>query len=161
MTGVQTWLFRSRALSVLPPYLRDAASESGEVVDYRDWHVPLGRRFRALKLMFVLRSYGAEGLRHCVREHVRLARGLADRLDADPRFVRVAPVPFALVTFRHVAGDEATRALAAAVNASGRYAVTASQLPDGSAFVRVSVGQTSTQERHVEGLWQLLDELGG
>lgn len=147
-------------LSVLPPYLRDAASESGAVIDYRDWHVPLGRRFRALKLMFVLRSYGAEGLRHHVREHVRLARGLADRLDRDPRFALVAPVPFALVCFRHVGGDDATRALAAAVNASGRYAVTASVLPDGGAYVRVSVGQTATRQRHVDGLWELLDALG-
>ena len=73
------------ALSILPEYLRNAASESGAVVDYRDWQVPLGRRFRALKLWFVLRWYGAEGLRHHVREHVRLAGELAARIDADPR----------------------------------------------------------------------------
>lgn len=148
-----------RSLSVLPAYLRDAASETGEVVDYRDWHVPLGRRFRALKLMFVLRSYGAAGLRHHVREHLRLARELADRLDADPRFARVAPVPFALICFRLTAGDDVTRALAKKVNDSGRYAVTASELPDGTAFVRVSIGQTATQQRHVDGLWALLDAL--
>lgn len=148
-----------RSLSVLPAYLRDAASETGEVVDYRDWHVPLGRRFRALKLMFVLRSYGAAGLRHHVREHLQLARELAGRLDADPRFALVAPVPFALVSFRLVAGDEPTRALARSVNDSGRYAVTASELPDGTPFVRVSIGQTSTRRRHVDGLWALLDAL--
>jgi aromatic-L-amino-acid decarboxylase len=129
------------------------------VVDYRDWHLPLGRRFRALKLLFVLRSYGAEGLRHSVREHVRLARAFADRLAADPRFVLVAPVPFGLVSFRLVAGDDATRALADAVNGSGRSAVTLSTLPDGTAFVRVSVGQTATQQRHVDALWELLDRL--
>ena len=66
------------ALSIVPEYLRNAATESGAVVDYRDWQVPLGRRFRALKLWFVLRWYGAEGLRHHVREHVRLAGELAD-----------------------------------------------------------------------------------
>lgn len=148
-----------QTLSVLPAYLRDAASETGEVVDYRDWHVPLGRRFRALKLMFVLRSYGAVGLRHHVREHLRLARELADRLAADPRFALVAPVPFALVCFRLVAGDDATTALARQVNESGRYAVTASELPDRTAFIRVSVGQTSTEQRHVDGLWSLLDAL--
>ena len=148
-----------RTLSVLPPYLRDTASASGDVVDYRDWHVPLGRRFRALKLMFVLRSYGAQGLRHHVREHLRLARELADRLDADRRFALVAPVPLALVCFRHVGGDDATRALAAAVNGTGRFAVTPSTLPDGTAFVRVSVGQTSTEQRHVHALWQAIDEL--
>lgn len=144
-------------LSILPPYLRDAASESGQVVDYRDWHVPLGRRFRALKLMFVLRSYGAEGIRHHVREHVRLAQRLAERIDGDARFELVAPTPFGLVSFRHVAGDDATRAVAATVNSSGRYAVTPSVLPDGRAFVRVSVGQTSTEQRHVDGLWDLID----
>ncbi len=147
-------------LSIVPPYLRDAASESGQVVDYRDWHVPLGRRFRALKLMFVLRSYGAEGIRHHVREHVRLARGLADRLAADGRFLLVAPVPFGLVCFRHVAGNAATRALVDAVNGSGRAALTLSARADGTDFVRVSVGQTWTEQRHVDALWEMFDALG-
>ncbi len=79
------------ALSILPEFLRNAASESGAVVDYRDWQVPLGRRFRALKLWFVLRWYGAEGLRHHVREHVRLAGELAARIEADPRLELAAP----------------------------------------------------------------------
>ncbi len=146
-------------LSIQPPYLRDAASESGEVVDYRDWHVPLGRRFRALKLMFVLRSYGAEGLRHHVREHVRLASELAARVAADSRFELVAPVLFGLVCFRVLDGDVATRELADAVNATGRVALTPSVLDDGTAFLRVSVGQTWTGQRHVDGLWELLDSL--
>ncbi|HZL06647.1 MAG TPA: hypothetical protein VFE45_14740, partial [Coriobacteriia bacterium] len=73
------------------------------------------------------------------------------------RFEVVAPVPFGLVSFRHVDGDAATRALAAAINATGRYAVTPSALPNGSAFIRVSVGQTWTEQRHVDGLWQLID----
>ena len=72
------------ALSILPEYLRNPATESGEVIDYRDWQVPLGRRFRALKLWFVLRWYGAEGLRHHVRDHVRLAGELAARIGARP-----------------------------------------------------------------------------
>jgi len=148
-------------LSVLPPYLREAASQSDVAVDYRDWHVPLGRRFRSLKLMFVLRSYGAEGIRHHVREHIRLARGLSERLAGDPRFALVAPVPFGLVCFRHVDGDDATRALVAAVNATGRVHLTASELPDGTTFVRVSVGQTGTVQRHVDALWALLDSLAG
>jgi aromatic-L-amino-acid decarboxylase len=148
-------------LSVLPPYLREAASQSDVAVDYRDWHVPLGRRFRSLKLMFVLRSYGAEGIRHHVREHIRLARGLSERLAGDPRFALVAPVPFGLVCFRHVDGDDATRALVAAVNATGRVHLTASELPDGTTFVRVSVGQSGTVQRHVDALWALLDSLAG
>jgi aromatic-L-amino-acid decarboxylase len=147
-----------QALSILPPYLRNQASESGRVIDYRDWHLPLGRRFRALKLWFVLRAYGAEGLRHHVREHLRLASLLADRLDADPRFERVAPLTFALLCFRHVAGNEATEALAHALNATGRVHVSLSRIGE-MAFLRVAIGQTRTEERHVLALWALLDEL--
>lgn len=141
-----------RTLSILPPYLRDEASASGAVVDYRDWHVPLGRRFRALKLWWVLRSYGARGLRHHIREHVALAQELGRRVDAHPALERVAPVSFALVCFRHVAGDARTDALTAAVNATGTLHVTASAI-DGTRFIRVSVGQTQTTRADVERLW--------
>jgi aromatic-L-amino-acid/L-tryptophan decarboxylase len=146
------------SLSILPEYLRNEASESGAVIDYRDWQVPLGRRFRALKLWFVLRHYGAEGLRHHVREHVRLAQGLAERIDADPRFEVVAPVRLSLICFRHVDGDEATDALLQAVNRDGRAYLTPTKL-DGRSVIRVSVAGTRTEERHVDALWSLLDEL--
>jgi aromatic-L-amino-acid decarboxylase len=96
-------------LSILPPYLKNEASESGAVIDYRDWHVPLGRRFRSLKLWWVLRSYGADGIRRMVRHHVALADDLAARIDADPRFELVAPHPFALVCFRCTAGRGSQR----------------------------------------------------
>jgi aromatic-L-amino-acid decarboxylase len=148
-----------QTLSVLPPYLRDAASQSGQVVDYRDWHVPLGRRFRSLKLMFVLRSYGAEGIRHHIREHVRLARELARRLERDPRFILCAPVPFALVCFRHADGDTCTQALVDAVNDTERFFVTTSALPDGTLFVRVAVGQGGTEQRHVDALWRVIESV--
>ena len=144
------------ALSIAPPYLRNKASESGEVIDYRDWHVPLGRRFRALKLWFVIRSYGAEGIRQHIREHVRLARELEAKLQADPRFEIVAPTPFALVSFRHAAGNAATDRLTEAINASGHSYVTASQL-EGRAFIRVSIGQAATEQSHVDRLWDLVD----
>ena len=146
------------ALSVLPEFLRNAATESGLVVDFRDWHLPLGRRFRALKLWFVLRHYGAAGLRHHVAAHVRWAHELADRLDADPRFELAAPVPLNLVCFRHVDGDEAGARLLDAVNASGRAFLTHTRL-DGRYVLRVSVGQTSVERRHVLALHDLLDEL--
>ncbi len=144
------------ALSILPPYLRNKASESGRVIDYRDWHVPLGRRFRALKLWFVLRAYGAEGIRHHVREHMALATDLASRIDAHPDLELVAPVPFGLVSFRHILGDDATDALAAGVNASGWAYVTPSVI-DGRHFVRVSIGQTTTTAAHVARLWELIE----
>src|SRR4029079_6714878 len=84
-------------LSISRPYLRNAASDSGEVIDYRDWHISLGRRFRALKLWWVLRSYGAQGLRALLREHVALAQELGRRVDGHEKLERVAPVSFALV----------------------------------------------------------------
>ncbi|MEA2024457.1 MAG: pyridoxal-dependent decarboxylase [Actinomycetota bacterium] len=146
------------ALSILPPYLRDEASESGEVIDYRDWHVPLGRRFRALKLWFVLRSYGAEGIRHHVREHVALAASLAERVENHPTLEMIAPTPFGLVSFRHIDGDEATDALADAINGSGWAYVTPSTI-DGRRFVRVSIGQTNTTKEHVDRLWGLIERV--
>jgi aromatic-L-amino-acid decarboxylase len=140
-------------LSIVPPYLRNTASESGEVIDYRDWHVPLGRRFRALKLWWVLRSYGAAGLRRHLREHMALARDLGRRVEAHPRLELVAPVSFALVCFRHVDGDEATDALAAAINAHPDLYVTPSVVA-GRRFIRVSIGQTRTTAEDVERLWR-------
>jgi len=146
------------ALSVLPDYLRNDASESGRVIDYRDWQVPLGRRFRSLKLWFVLRSYGVEGLRHHVRAHVALAQDLAARIAASPRLELAAPHPLNLVCFRHVDGDDATEALQAALNASGRVLVTHTRLADRH-VIRVSIGAQATASVHVEELWELIDEL--
>ncbi len=142
-------------LSSEPPYLANAASASGAVIDYRDWHVPLGRRFRALKLWWVLRSYGARGLRHLVAEHVALAQELARRVDAHPALERIAPAHFSLVCFRHADGDEATDALAAAVNAVPTLHVTPS-LVDGRRFIRVAVGQTRTTVADVDRLWEVV-----
>ncbi len=72
-----------QTLSILPEYLKNQATESGAVIDYRDWHIPLGRRFRALKLWFVIRHYGVEGLRYHVRRHVELAQQFARWVQAD------------------------------------------------------------------------------
>jgi aromatic-L-amino-acid decarboxylase len=142
--------------SILPPYLRDEATESGEVINYRDWHVPLGRRFRALKLWFVLRSYGAEGIRHHVREHHRFATELTARVEEHPSLEVIAPTTFGLVSFRHVDGDEATDAIAAVINTSGWAHVSPSTLDD-RRFVRVSIGQTYTTAEHVDRLWELIE----
>ena len=145
-------------LSILPPYLKNEASESGAVIDYRDWHVPLGRRFRSLKLWWVIRSYGVEGLQSMIRYHVALTERLAEKLKSDPRFEVVAPHPFALVCFRCTAGDEATQSLAEAVNGSPNVAWTGSEL-DGRPMIRVSIGQRTTDEGHVDALRDLIDEL--
>ena len=145
------------SLSIVPPYLRNAASESGEVIDYRDWHVSLGRRFRALKLWWVLRSYGAAGLRHHLREHMELAAELGRRIDEHPRLQRIAPVSFALVCFSHRDGNAATDALAAAINARPDLYVTPS-LVDDTRFIRISIGQTRTTAADVERLWAVMTD---
>ena len=144
-----------RTMSILPPYLQNTASASGEVIDYRDWHVPLGRRFRALKLWWVLRSYGARGIRHHIREHVRLARAFGALVDEHPALVRTAPVSFGLVCFRHVDGDAAKSALVDAINRARDVHVTPSSI-DGQRFIRVSVGASATTALDVERLWSVV-----
>lgn len=142
-----------RTLSVLPEYLRNQATESGAVFDYRDWHVPLGRRFRALKLWFVIRSFGVEGLRAKIRGHIELARQFAEWVEGDARFELAAPVPVNLVCFRHRGGDAANQQILDAVNRSGRVFFTHTKL-DGKITLRMSIGQTSTERRHVEDAWE-------
>jgi aromatic-L-amino-acid decarboxylase len=141
-----------RALSILPEYLRNAATESGAVIDYRDWHVPLGRRFRALKLWFVIRHYGVEGLRYHVRRHLALAQEFAGWVEADPDFELAAPTPLSLVCFRHRAGDGANQAILEKVNGSGELFLTHTKL-DGKITLRLSIGQTHTEHRHVAQAW--------
>ena len=146
------------ALSVLPEYLRNAASESGAVIDYRDWQLPLGRRFRALKLWFVLRAYGAAGLRQVVRDHVALAQGFAARVAAHASLELASPHPLNLVCFRHCDGDDATEALLHGLNATGRFFLTHTRLDD-RFTIRVSIGAQATDRRHVEALWDAVDRL--
>jgi aromatic-L-amino-acid decarboxylase len=147
-----------RALSASPTYLRTAQADAGQVIDYRDWQVPLGRRFRALKAWFVIRLVGAEAIAGMIRRHNQWAAELASWATADERFEVLAPVPFDLVCLAHRDGDDATRALVAAVNASGRAQVTPTDL-DGRATLRVCVGSHHTERHHVEALWALLQEL--
>lgn len=145
-------------MSILPAILSNTAPDVGDVVDYRDWHVPLGRRFRALKLWWVLRYFGAEGIRSLVRDHVALADSFAEWIESDDRFELFAPHPFGLVCFTHVDGDEATRALADALNATRQVAITPSVIGTTS-FIRIAIGQTNTEEVHVEALKTLIDKL--
>lgn len=146
------------ALAVMPEYLRTAESEAGEVIDYRDWQIPLGRRFRALKLWMVLRHYGADGLRAHVRRHVALAQRLAERVGSHPSLELAAPPALNLVCFRHVGGDADTEALLGQLNDSGRVLLTHTRL-DGRFVVRCCVGGTWTEERHVDALWELIERL--
>jgi len=141
-----------QALSVLPDYLRNRPSQSGEVVDYRDWHIPLGRRFRALKLWFVIRSFGVEGLQEKIRSHVEWAGQFAEWVEADEDFELAVPRSLNLVCFRHVGGDTINQELADALNDSGDLFLTHTVLDD-RLTLRFSIGQTSTQLEHVERAW--------
>ena len=145
------------ALSVLPEYLRNRATEAGDVIDYRDWHVPLGRRFRALKLWFVIRHYGAEGLRAHVRRSVEFAQWFAAQVQASEGFELAAPVSVGLVCFRHRAGDAFNQALMDGLNRSGALYLTHTRL-DGRLVLRLAVGVPATRREHVEAAWTLIAE---
>lgn len=149
-----------QTLSVLPEYLKNRATESGAVIDYRDWQIPLGRRFRSLKLWFVIRHYGVEGLQHHVREHVRLAQQFKKWVEADPRFEVVAPAPLNLVCFRLKDQDEANQQLMDRLNRSGDLYLTHTKL-DNKLTLRLCVAQTNTEERHVKRAWERIKEEAG
>jgi aromatic-L-amino-acid decarboxylase len=146
-----------QTLTILPEYLRNQATESGAVIDYRDWHIQLGRRFRSLKLWFVIRHYGIEGLQHHIREHIRLAQQFAAWVREDSRFEITAPAQLNLICFRLRAGDQANQTLMDRLNASGDLFLTHTKL-DGKFTLRFCVGQTNTQARHVERAWQRMQE---
>lgn len=143
------------ALSILPEYLRNQASTSGEVIDYRDWQIPLGRRFRALKLWFVIRHYGVNGLQHHIRHHVELAQHFAHWIEADPDFELAAAVSLNLVCFRHRQSDTFNQTLLERVNASGSLYLTHTRL-NGLYTLRLCIGQPHTTLRHVTAAWHTL-----
>jgi aromatic-L-amino-acid decarboxylase len=144
-----------QALSVLPEYLRNQATEAGAVIDYRDWQISLGRRFRALKLWFVIRHYGVAGLQHHIRRHVELASEFAAWVEREPEFDLAAPAPLNLVCFRHTSGDDFNQKLMDRLNQSGRLYFTHTKLND-QMTLRFCVGQTHTDARHVECARQLI-----
>jgi aromatic-L-amino-acid/L-tryptophan decarboxylase len=146
-----------RTMSVLPEYLRNQATESGAVIDYRDWHVPLGRRFRALKLWFVIRHYGVKGLQHHVRRHVELAQQFSSWVRSDKSFELAAPVPLNLVCFRHRDGEAKNQEILERLNQSGELYLTHTKLND-KFTLRMSIGQTNTELRHVEQAWKHIRE---
>jgi aromatic-L-amino-acid/L-tryptophan decarboxylase len=151
-----------RTFQVTPEYLRTA--EDSEVVNFRDWGIQLGRRFRALKLWFVIRSYGVEGLRSLVRKHVGLARDLAGWIEAEPDFEVMAPVTLGLVCFRYRPSkvdesgvDEANAKLLSRVNATRRVHLTHTRLA-GRYAIRMAIGQRQTERAQVEEAWGLIKE---
>ena len=152
-----------KALSLVPEYLR--SREYDRTVNYMEYAVPLGRRFRALKLWYVFRSLGAERIAAAVREHIRLARWLADQADASPDFERMAPTHFSLVCLRfrppgasEEETDAANERLLYAINATGEFFLSHVRLR-GRYAIRVAIGNLRTTEAHVRRLWERMQEL--
>jgi aromatic-L-amino-acid/L-tryptophan decarboxylase len=154
-----------RTLSVLPHYL---ASRETEVIDYRDWGVPLGRRFRALKLWFVIRTYGVDRLKAMLRQHIAWTGELAGKIEAAPDFELTTPANLALLTFRYcprstadrldeAALDRLNERLLHALNDSGRLYLTQTRVR-GRYVIRFAIGQRTTARQHVQQAWQLIQE---
>ncbi|MFN2444830.1 MAG: aspartate aminotransferase family protein [Vicinamibacterales bacterium] len=155
-----------QAFALVPEYLRTA--ETGNVRNLMDTGIQLGRRFRALKLWMVLRHFGADGIRHHLREHMRLARTFAEWVDADPDMERLAPVPFSVVCFRlKPHGDDRSEAdLEAlnqqamdAANASGEVFLSHTKL-SGRFAIRLAVGHLATREQHIRRAFELIKGAG-
>jgi len=153
-----------RVMSTNPSYLRTA--QDGLVRNLRDWGIPLGRRFRALKLWFVIRDSGVEGLQARVRRDMENAQWLKEQVDAAPGWQRLAPVPLQTVCLRHVPpeldGDEDALTvhnlrIVDLINQAGRSYLTPSVLK-GRQMIRVSIGAQATEREHVAALWQALQE---
>jgi aromatic-L-amino-acid decarboxylase len=151
-----------KVFEIHPEYLKTGVD--AKVNNYRDWGIQLGRRFRALKLWFVLRSYGVEGLQNMVREHIRLAQMLKQWIVDDPRFEVMAPVDFSLVCFRcnpksmsEQQLDELNMRLLESVNQTGKTLLTHTTLK-GRYVIRFCIAQRTTREEHVKLVWKLITE---
>lgn len=151
------------ALSILPEYLRSAASQDEAARDLRDWQIPLGRRFRSLKLWLSLRLDGIAPVQEVVRRHVGLTRHLASIVDADDRFEVMAPHPLNLLVLAVDAAtagslgeaNRATDAIIERVNDAGDALFTRTVL-DGRTALRFSIGNRTTERSHVDDAWQLI-----
>jgi aromatic-L-amino-acid decarboxylase len=153
-----------RTLEILPEFLK--TRERSQVIDYRDWSVPLGRRFRALKLWFVLRAYGVRGIQAAIAAHIEHARALEGWIQAAPDFELLAPRSLALLNFRYrpagltaEALDTLNARLLEALNDSGELYLTQNRVR-GAFSIRFSIGQTATELRHVEAAWRKIQDTG-
>jgi aromatic-L-amino-acid decarboxylase len=144
-----------RAFSLVPEYLKTA--EDPRAVNLMDYGVQLGRRFRALKLWFVMRNYGREGIAAMIRSHIRYAQDLTALIRSSPDFEVVAPVPFALICFRYRGSDESNRLLLEAVNSSGRALLSHTVL-NGRFVLRLAIGNIATSWRDLESVWEFVQQ---
>jgi aromatic-L-amino-acid decarboxylase len=146
----------------VPEYL--VTAESDEVVNLMDYGVQLGRRFRALKLWMVIRSFGTDGLASRIREHVRLAQEFARWVEAEPGWEIMAPHPFSLVCFRYAPEglnesqiNALNQTILDRVNATGEAFLSHTKLA-GRFVIRLAIGNIRTEQEHVQKTWQLLQE---
>jgi len=153
-----------RTFEIHPEYLKTGVD--AEVKNFRDWGIQLGRRFRALKLWFVIRYYGSEGLKKYVREHIRLAQMFKAWVEGHKNFELMAPVPFSLVCFRLNDGseekklDKLNQELLERLNETGKLFMTQTILK-GKYVLRMAIGARMTEERHVREAWQLIQTHAG
>ena len=146
-----------KTLSILPEYLKNQATESGAVFDYRDWHIQLGRRFRSLKLWFVIRHYGVNGLQYHIRKHIEMAQQFTEWVGISGDFELIVPAPLNLVCFAHKSGDEFNRKLLETINMQGKIYLTHTVI-NGRYILRMCIAQTHTQVEHVQQAWQIIQE---
>jgi aromatic-L-amino-acid decarboxylase len=155
-----------RTFEIMPEYLKTA--EDQRVKNYRDWGIPLGRRFRALKLWFVMRSFGLEGLKERIRHHIGLAQTLKEEIARDDHFELMAPVPLNTICFRFHPGyiddekklNELNQKLLEQIQESGKLFLTHTKL-DGKYTIRIVLGNTNLEQRHVDRAWKLVKEFSG
>ncbi|KAJ0816003.1 putative pyridoxal phosphate-dependent decarboxylase, pyridoxal phosphate-dependent transferase [Helianthus annuus] len=154
----------TKALSNDPELLKNKASDTKNVVDYKDWQIALSRRFRAMKLWMVIRSYGVTGLQEVIRKHVKLAKHFEALLIADKRFEVVVPRNFATMCFKVLAPNGSnedskrlTQTLLDSLNASGLVYMTHAVI-EGVYVIRVAIGATLTEDKHVRMLWDMVQE---
>lgn len=146
--------------TITPDYLKTSVDE--EVKNYRDWGIPLGRRFRALKLWFVIREMGIEGIQEKIRKHIALGKWLASEVASNPNFELMAPVPLNTVCFRFINGEEENldklnEQIMNSINQSGKLFFTQTKL-HGKFTLRLAFGNTNLEAYHVENAWNLIQE---
>ncbi|QSH42608.1 aspartate aminotransferase family protein [Lentisphaerota bacterium] len=146
-----------KALTVNPEYLKNKYSDASEVIDYRDWQVSLGRRFRSLKLWFVIRYYGLKGIRHHIRKHIEITQQLTALIKKNTDFQVLSPVSLNLICFRHRKSNDFNKKLLDELNKSGKIFMSHTVL-DGKYYIRLCVGQTNTEMSHVANAWNLIEE---
>lgn len=149
---------------IMPEYLKTKFDK--EVNNYRDWGIPLGRRFRALKLWFVIRNYGVEGIKGRIKEHISMSRELAKKIDIHPHFEQLVPLNFNMICFRYHPNDindpnelnALNKKFLNSLNDTGEVYMTHTKI-EGQYTIRMVIGQTYVQQQHVDKAWNIIQKL--